>query len=324
MSNRVLIAAFAVLLGCSSLQAQEILVASSRSNSIERFTTAGTWVGTFATTGPYAPIAMAQSPVTGEIFVTTEWTGTLFGNVSNVILRYQPNGQFDTNWDTFRITCGACVQNATGGLLFDHSGNLWVATRYGLDTGGPIYVQEYPESRLALPNPGPLPSPILANLNREDQMAFDTSGNLCLTSFIDEDVQCFDTATGKLVRDYRSEILAAGLAIEPAGLAFDTLNRLYLTSIFTGEVVREVTPGGPIVKLATLTSSPNQLNGNLVWWGGNLFTTSYNIDPPTADTPDAVYEVSTSGTVTKLITGGVPPTLGNDHLWGAYWLIFTP
>jgi hypothetical protein len=35
--------------------------------------TSGTWLRTFVTTGPYAPVALAQSPVTGEIFVTTIW-----------------------------------------------------------------------------------------------------------------------------------------------------------------------------------------------------------------------------------------------------------
>jgi hypothetical protein len=62
----------AVLLGSASLHAEEnILVASTRSNSLEQFTPSGTWVATFATTGPYAPSALAQSPLTGEIFVTT-------------------------------------------------------------------------------------------------------------------------------------------------------------------------------------------------------------------------------------------------------------
>ena len=73
MSNRILIAVLATLLGSHSLRAAEnILVSSTRSSSLEEFNPSGTWVRTFATTGPYAPIATTQSPLTGEIFVTEE------------------------------------------------------------------------------------------------------------------------------------------------------------------------------------------------------------------------------------------------------------
>src|SRR5580700_11266275 len=129
MSNRRSIAVFAVLLGASSLHgAEQILVASQRSNSLEQFTPGGTWVKTFATTGPYAPTAMAQSPLTGEIFVTTMTSGVQVGQVTNVILRYHANGQFDTNWDTFIVSCGVfpCGSPETQSMLFDSSGNLWV------------------------------------------------------------------------------------------------------------------------------------------------------------------------------------------------------
>ncbi len=70
MKKKILIAVFAA---AASLHAENILVASSRSNSVEEFDTSGTWMRTFATTGPYGPVALAQSPVTGDIFVTTIW-----------------------------------------------------------------------------------------------------------------------------------------------------------------------------------------------------------------------------------------------------------
>jgi len=325
VSNRVLIAVLAAMLGSHSLHAAErILVSSTRSNSLEDFTPAGTWVRTFATTGPYAPIATAQSPLTGEVFVTTEWTsGQPAGQLSNVILRYHSNGQFDTNWDTFTVVCNvACPTSSTQSLIFDSFGNLWVATAYGTDAGGPIYLFKYLAADLTLPNPLPQPNPIAANLYRGNQMAFDTAGDLCIASFISEDVQCFNTSTGELTKDYGPEIQGAGLGIEPGGLAFDKDDRMYLTSIFTGQVVGETKPGGPIVALATLISAPNLLNGNLVLRNSELYVPTYYYPPPTVSTPDAIYEVSTSGTVKPFISGGAPPNLGNDHIWGANWLIF--
>ena len=153
-------------------------------------------------------------------------------------------------------------------------------------------------------------------------MAFDTAGNLCIAGFIDEDVQCFNTSTGELTKDYRAEISAAGLAIEPGGLAFDKDDRMYLTSIFTGQVVGEKKPGGPIVALATLVSAPNLLNGNLALRNAELYVPTLFYPPPTVSTPDSIYEVSTSGTVISFISGGAPPALGDDHIWGANWLIF--
>lgn len=86
MSNKLLIPVFAVLLGSASLHAAEnFLVASTRSNSLEQFNTSGTWVRTFATTGPYNPNAVAQSPLTGEIFVTT----VVPSGATGTVLRYR-------------------------------------------------------------------------------------------------------------------------------------------------------------------------------------------------------------------------------------------
>src|SRR5579862_981090 len=326
MSRRLLIAVFVALLRCASLGAAEnVLVASSRSNSIEQFTTSGAWVRTFATTGPYAPVALAQSPLTGEILVTTFYaSGAAAGQLTSIILRYQANGHFDTNWDTFAVVCSFCPTSQTQSLLFDSSGNLWVATAYGEDLGGPIYIFKYLAADLTLPNPTAQPNPIVADMYRGDQMAFNASGNLCIAGFIDEDVQCFDTSTGAQTADYRTEIHASAVGgIEPAGLAFDGANRLYLTSVFTGQVLKELKPGGPIVLLATPVSSPSLLNGNLVLRGTNLYTPSFYNPAPTVSTPDPVYEVSiSSGAVTNFIFGTAPPALGNDHIWGAYWMIF--
>jgi hypothetical protein len=321
MNKRYLIALLAALLGSASLHgAENFLVASMRSNSLEQFTTSGNWVRTLATTGPYTPYALAQSPLTGEIFVSTQ----VPSGASGTILRYQANGTFDVNWDTFNTECGAaCPVEGTASLLFDSAGNLWVATAYGQDFALPIYISKYLAADLDKPNPLPQPNPIMANMYRGNQMAFNASGDICIAGFIDEDVKCFNTSTGAQTADYSAEIhaSAAGVA-EPAGLAFDGANRLYLNSIFTGKVLREVNPGGPIVLLATLTSAPNLLEGNLLLRGSHLYASTFAYpNPLTVSTPDPVFEISNSGTVTNFIYGTAPPALGNDHIWGAAWMI---
>ena len=71
-------------------------------------------------------------------------------------------------------------------------------------------------------------------------MAWNKHGNLCIAGFIDENVNCYNTSTGALTQSYHAEIHASSAgAAEPLGLAFDSDNRLYLTSAFTGEVLRK-------------------------------------------------------------------------------------
>lgn len=68
MNNKLLIAVFAAQLGSTSIHAAgKILAASIRSNSVEEFNTSGTWLKTFATTGPYSPVALAESTSTISI-----------------------------------------------------------------------------------------------------------------------------------------------------------------------------------------------------------------------------------------------------------------
>lgn len=98
---------------------------------------------------------------------------------------------------------------------------------------------------------------------------------------------------------------------------------MYLSDIFTGQVVKEKVPGGPMVVLATLVTPPTLLNANLVLRGGALYVPTYYNPAPTWSTPDPVYKVSSStGAVTNFIVGTAPPGLGNDHIWGAFCIIF--
>ena len=116
------------------------------------------------------------------------------------------------------MVCNApCPTSETQSIVFDSSGNLWVATAYGQDLGGPIYIFEFLAAELTQLNPQAQPNPILANMYRGNQMAFNTAGNLCIAGFIDEDVQCFNTSTGELIKDYRVEIRPPDSASSRAG-----------------------------------------------------------------------------------------------------------
>jgi len=162
---------------------------------------------------------------------------------------------------------------------------------------------------------------------------------LCIAGFIDEDVQCFDTSTGKLTDDYYAEIHASSVSppIQPAGLAFGGDGRMYLTSVFGGQLVKESKPGGPIVLLASLTAAPSELNGNLVFRGPcakfpclvtgpvtpYLYISAFSAAPLTFSTPDPVFKVAAAtGAVTGLISGAAAPALASDHIWGGEWMIF--
>ncbi|MBV9266474.1 MAG: hypothetical protein JO061_09930 [Acidobacteriaceae bacterium] len=323
MSKQIFVSVLTALAASTVMSAAEnILVASSASHTIEQFEANGTWVKTFATTGGYAPVALAQSPVTKDIFVTVEIPS---GN-TNRILRYHPDGTFDANWDTFTVTCEDCGGGDTESLLFDRDGNLYVATHYGEHQPGyGVNIYKYLATNLQDEKPAQEPISILTGMIRGDQMAFRSPTEICIAGFIDEDVKCYDTNSGAQTADYYAEIHASKVspAIEPAGLAFDSAGRMYLTSVFGGQVVKEVAPGGPIVQLADVTSAPRELDGNLVLVNDTLYTTTYSTSPATPGTPDSLVAISTTtGAVTKVISGAAAPHLGNAHLWGAYNLIF--
>jgi DNA-binding beta-propeller fold protein YncE len=322
MTKRFALSVFAALLsGTASRAADNILVASIASHTIEEFSASGAWVKTFATTGGYAPVAIAQSPLTGEYFVTAE----IPSGDSNRILRYHTDGTFDTNWDTFAVTCENCGGGDTESLLFDNEGNLYVATHYGGAAGYAVNIYKYLAADLAQANPPQWPAVIATGMIRGDQLAFRSSSEICIAGFIDEDVKCFNIYSGVQTADYYTEIHASKVSpiIEPAGLAFDSAGRMYLTSVFGGQIAKELAPGGPIVQLAQIASAPVELNGNLVLMNNTLYTTTYSTSPATPGTPDSLVAISTTtGAVTRLISGAAAPNLGNAHLWGASNILF--
>jgi DNA-binding beta-propeller fold protein YncE len=322
MTKRFAMSVFAALLSATALSAADnILVASSSSHTIEEFGPTGAWVKTFATTGGYAPVSIAQSPLTGEFFVTVQ----IPSGDSNRILRYHADGTFDTNWDTFTVTCENCGGGDTESMLFDSEGDLYVATHYGGAAGYAVNIYKYLAADLEQANPQQWPAVIATGMIRGDQMAFRSASEICIAGFIDEDVKCFNIYSGVQTADYYAEIHASKVSpiIEPGGLAFDSTGRMYLTSVFGGQVARELAPGGPIVQLAQVASAPVELDGNLVLMGNTLYTTTYSTSPATPGTPDSLVAISTTtGAVTPLIAGSAAPNLGSAHLWGAYNILF--
>lgn len=276
----------------------DILVTSSESHSIEWFHDNGAWIDTFATTGPRTPFSIAQSPTTGDVFVSTPTT---------TILRYASDGQPTANWDTFVLPANAGA-NGVEGILFDGAGNLYVATQFGT-SGATQIIYIYPAKLLGSANPAPGPH-IATGLKRGNQLAFDRGGNICIASFIDETARCFDRSTLAQVYDYNTEVLASGISptIEPTGLAFDSAGRLYLNSTFAGQlVVEQAQRSGPLTLLA---SGMNPQVEFVTLRSGSIYMPSYTA----GISSDVVYKVNaSSGTVTNFITG---------HVWGPYQMIF--
>jgi hypothetical protein len=299
-------------LACPAKSQADVLVTSGESHSIERFTNASVWLGEFASTGPYAPVAIAQSKFTGGVFVTVN-TGQ--------ILRYTSAGSPIGNWDTFHIPVSP---NPAASVVFDKSGNLWVDSYFGT-SGYTVVLYEYAKSSLGNPNPAPVKT-FATSLPRGDQLAFDKAGNICVSSFIGQTVQCFDSTTGTLVFDYATEIDGISPRPEPVGLAFNPAdNRLLIDSFYDGQIDIEAGPAhvGPMAVLASgLTIDTNMVTLS----GGFLYVASWNnadnryvtcsfyecVDYDFA--PDIVYSVNiTTGVYTKFIT---------KHIYGPAQMIF--
>ena len=245
----------------------DVLVTSGESHSIERFTNASVWLGEFAGTGPYAPVAIAQSKVTGAVFVTVN-TGQ--------ILRYTSAGAPFGNWDTMHIPSSP---NPAASVVFDKSGNLWTDSYFGT-AGYTVVIYEYAKASLGNPNPAPIKT-FTTSLPRGDQLAFDKAGNICISSFIGQTVQCFNSTTGALVFDYASEIDGISPRPEPVGLAFNPGdNRLIIDSFYDGQIDIEAGPAhvGPMAVLASgLTIDTNMVTLS----GGFLYVTEVGTMPTT-------------------------------------------
>jgi hypothetical protein len=301
-----------------SLARADILASSNESHSIEWFSRNGTWLSTFATTGPRTPYGLAASPsgpASGDVFVAT-FTGT--------ILRYHSNGQPTSNWDSFTIPPDG---NPVESVLFDPvSGDLWVATYFG-ESGYVANLYRYGAASLTAPNPQ-LIDTIPTGLRRSNQMAFDRQRNLCVASYFGDEVRCFDPITHAQTFDYNAELVAGGIAA-PGGFAFDAQNHLYVNDAFGQVGIEQVPHVGPIVILAQGLTTPVLF---AALSSTNLYATSFHnantrLGGCLLGNGSAAYACNdydfTSDTVYKIdpITGAVTNFI-SSHLWGPYQLIF--
>lgn len=310
------------------------LVGSSESHSVEKFDSAGTWLNTFASTGPWIPFGLGVSPVTNDVFVATEMASSTPVK-ENVILRYTPGGApfgpGGAYWSTFDLY-SQFGSNPVESILFDSSGDLYVASHYGT-SGYQVVILRFPAVQLINKTPVPAGAPILTTVGRGDQMAWDRFGDICIASFIaPATVQCYNPTSGALVFDYAGEFAGFVPTIQPVGLAFGPNNNLYVSSVFAGQIVFEqIERTGPMISLATgLVSNIGYIATDSA---GFLYVPSYHnpggryeAAPPNDCTfyscmdydtrSDVVYKINPSnGSVTKFIT---------KHIWGPYDLIFVP
>jgi hypothetical protein len=301
------------------------LVGSAESHSIEKYDSSGNWIKTFASTGPYKAIGIAASPITGDVFVAT---------LTSTVLRYSKSGASfgpkGAYWSTFDMS-SQVGSNPPEGLLFDSSGDLYVATNYGENGSGyKVEIFEYSARELTKQAPVPIGSPIITTAGAGDQMAWDAFGNICIASwFAPLTVQCYNPGTGVLAFDYGAEIQAQ--SIQPTGLSFGPGNILTVSSLFTGEVYVEAAARvGPMNLLATGTVQPAEVGFLAVDNSGNLYLPEWHnaaaryedcTAPMYACTDydfssDVVYKIDpTNGTITNFVS---------NHLWGPYQMIFVP
>jgi hypothetical protein len=116
---------------------------------------------------------MASRPaqLRGDVFVAT---------LTSTILRYNKSGSSfgpgGSYWSTFSLASLVGV-NPLISLLFDSSGNLYVATDYGT-SGYQVEIFKYSASQLLTKKPVPSGAPIITTAGRGDQMAWDVFGNI--------------------------------------------------------------------------------------------------------------------------------------------------
>ena len=325
-TSSVALSLIIVLLSLPALAVTNELVGSAESHSIEKFDSSGNWIKTFASTGPYYTVGFAASPITGDVFVST---------FTSTILRYTKSGASfgpkGSYWSTFNMSVQV-ASNPLQALLFDPSGNLYLATNYGED-GYVVEIFEYSANELKKEAPVPAGPPIITAIEQGGQMAWDAFGNICIASwYAPQGVQCYNPSTRALAYDYSSEFINQG--IQPLGLAFGPTNILTVSSLFNGQVLAEPSPRtGPLDLIATGTVQPAEVGFLAVDSAGNLYlpewhnvAARYGGQPPYYctyyscqdydTTSDIVYKINpTTGAITNFIS---------NHLWGPFQMIFVP
>jgi hypothetical protein len=302
------------------------LVGSAESHSIEKYDSSGNWIKTFASTGPYYAVGFAASPITGDVFAST-FTSTIL-RYTKTGASFGPKGAY---WSTFNMA-SLVGSNPPQALLFDSSGDLFLATNYGED-GYVVAIFKYSAKELLKEAPVPVGPPIVTTIEQGGQMALDAFGDICIASwYAPQGVQCYNPSTGALVYDYSSEFLNAG--IEPIGLAFGPNNILTVSSLFSGQVFAEpAARTGPLNLIATGTVQPAEVGFLAVDSSGNLYLPEwhnvgarYGGQPPDYCTYYSCQDYDTSSDVVYEInpnTGAITNFVSN-HLWGPFQMIFVP
>ncbi|HEV3299447.1 MAG TPA: NHL repeat-containing protein [Planctomycetaceae bacterium] len=205
----------------------DVYVAIYNNSTIEKFSSAGTYLGVFASqasTGLSAPYGLAFGS-----------NGNLYVAGNNTILEITSGGV-------------SSVFASTGlsdprGLAFDSSGNLYVANN-GTNTAATAYIEKFTPAGVGS---------IFANsgLNGPSQLAFDRAGDLYAANFNNGTVEEF--TPGGVGSQF-----ASGLT-DPIGLAFNSSGNLFVAQGGYGApgtgTIDEFTPGGVESFFSTLPLS---------------------------------------------------------------------
>jgi hypothetical protein len=286
-----------------------VLVTSAETHSVEQFDTQGHWIQRFASAGSAAPFAIAQSPVSGVIFVS-DWN-------SSTVLRYRPNATADANTTTFTVPASAGTGNPAAGLLFDPaSGDLWLSTYIGTgDSTAPGFTAEifrFTASSLTQANPTPVdtitPSPPLV---RGGQLAFDGSGNVCMGAWANSEVLCFTPAAPHTMTTSGTIV-----GTQPSGLALGPGGQFFASDVNNGRLITVPTPLNGSGTATLFAQGLTPLLEFLTLQGSTLYVPSYGSQVDAGAQTSVVYAVAVSN-------GAVSDFIGpNGHVLGAYAMTF--
>jgi len=230
-----------------------VYVASSGTNSVIRYTTAGQLLGTFVTAGSgglSSPYGLAFGP-DGNLYVDS--TGT------NAIYEY--SGSTGAFLSTF-VTAGSGGLNDPVGMVFGQDGNLYVSSS---DTESVLRFQgpTGPAPGNPLPAAGQSGATFVATgsggLANPFDLVFGPNGNLFVSSVGTNNgaVLEFDGSSGNFIATYVAS--GAGGLGSPRGLAFDQDGRLYVADEGTGAIHRYDSQGNylddPVTSSAASASS---------------------------------------------------------------------
>jgi uncharacterized repeat protein (TIGR03803 family)/T5SS/PEP-CTERM-associated repeat protein len=265
------LSALLLLAALGTSRAGNLFVANYGNNTIEEYSSTGTDLGSFASSGLNCPVGVAFD-TNGNLYVADDCnntieeyssTGTDLGSFTSSGLSGPEGLAFDTNGNLYVandngnivkftstggvLSSGGAVVASVGnndpqGLAFDTSGNLYVANTAG-GSGGAGYIEKF---RLV---GGVFHSAAFGNsgsvLNYPVGLAFDSAGNLYVADDGLSDIAKFNS-------------LGAGAVfstdVNPEGLAFDSAGNLYEADD-SGNIVKFSSTGGVLNSAGTVFAS---------------------------------------------------------------------